>query len=112
MIEKEDYNDYCYMSDQTSTGRQVSFDEHYKGQYALAQARNGKFAEGLETAKNYVAEKGYTKFNPFSVIIAELGNTLSKEQLDEIKTQILTYLGGEKDAVIQADVDAIEQLLA
>ncbi len=111
LIEREDYANFCYMNDQMDTSRQVSFDEHYKGQYVIALIRNGKFNSAVKVASDYVAENGYTAYNPFSVMIAEFGNTFSSEQLIEIKTQILTYIGGGSDAYIQADVNAIDELL-
>jgi hypothetical protein len=111
LLDRKDYVNYCYMNDQLNQDRQVSFDEHYKGQYALALVRNNKFNEGLAVANSYVLANGYTAFNPYSVIIVELGSVLNVDQLNEIKTQISTYLGGEQDALIQTDVDAIEQLI-
>ena len=111
MIEKDEYSSYCQAQDSINNGGKVSQDEYYKGKYALSLVRNEKFDVAVSVAKDYVLENGYTDYNPFSVIIAELGMALTDAQLNTIKTEILNYKSSNQDAAISADLTAIEQLL-
>lgn len=111
IIEHSDYAQYCNQNDQNDNNNVVSTNELYYGKYALALIRNGKFSNAISIANKFVSENGYTKYNPFSTIILELGNELESTKLNKIKTEITQYLGGEYENYVQADIDAIQQIL-
>ena len=111
MCNRVDYAEYCNVSDSNIGGAQVSLDEFYRGKYAVALVKNGKFEIAINVAKGYASEKGYTNFNPFSVIIAELGRQLTAEQLGTLRTEINAYVNGAQGTIAQEDIMQIEQLL-
>ena len=111
LIEHPDFDNYCERKDDVNQGSTVSANEFYYGKYAVALVRNDKFEIAINTAKAFVAEYGYTGYNPFSVIISELGITLDNVELEKIKTEIIKYNNGGTDNLVATDIARVEQLL-
>lgn len=111
MIERTDYSNFCQEQDLLVVDGQVSTDEFYKGKYAVSLVRNDKFSMAVEVANEFVADNGYTDYNPFSVVIVELGKTLSDEQLSVLKCEISEHINGQYANVALKDINAIKQLL-
>ncbi|MBQ8426449.1 MAG: hypothetical protein IJX16_01670 [Clostridia bacterium] len=111
LIEHPDYATYCQMKDGVNQGSTVTANEFYISKYAVALVRNDKFITAIDTAKDFVDDYGYTAYNPFSVIISELGLTLDIDKLEEIEERISEYLNSANGDVVATDIARIKQLL-
>ncbi len=83
----------------------LSNKQFYYGKYAVALVKNDKFSYALAHADNFVKANGYTAYNPYSVILVELGGELNGDQLESIKESINNY------AEASSDLEYIDALL-
>ena len=91
LLNRSDYKSYCTTKDNENESLEIKTNEYYSGAYALALVRVGRFNDAVNFAYDFVRNNTYTAYNPFSTIIAELGETLSLEQLEKIKTKVLGF---------------------
>lgn len=110
MIESSDFESYCQAENARSSGLKITLDEFYKGKYAVALVRNDKFDLAMDFANDCVSN-GYKKNNPFSLIISEFGQSFTKEQLENLRTEISAYVDGENGNMASADISVINQLI-
>ncbi len=114
MIEHEDYAEYCKSKDKDAPKGSITTNEFYFGKYVVSLAKNDNITMAVSKANEFVLNNGYTDYNPFSVMISELGNELGVEKLNLIKKEILEYkeyLGGVRISALEADIDLIEQII-
>ena len=83
MIEREDFSTFCSEQDATSNSK-ITTKEYYYGDYAVILIKNGKFNEAVNLSSSFVSASGYTEYNPYSVIISQVGETLTKENLNAL----------------------------
>ena len=90
-----DFDDFCA---QNQNG--FSQKEYYYGNYALVLAKKGKFSVALSVSTIYVNECGYTKYNPYRVLILDY-NGATTEQLNQILDKLTALTGSISDTTQQ-----------
>lgn len=111
LVLHDDFESYCDLQD---AGQETSLSakEYYSGQYAVILCKNAKVSEALDFAKGFVTENGYTDYNPYSVVLTEVGASLGEENLGKIKADISTLeLSGEQASYRDGDLSVIDGLL-
>lgn len=113
MIGREDFNNFCVEQDANSDS-DITTKEYYHGNYAVILVKNGKFSEAVNVANDFVRANGYTEYNPYSVMISQVGSTLTKANISTLKSKVRNHkysLSGEAEARAQADLLKIEELI-
>ena len=108
LLNHTDYKSYCTLKDSESENAEVKTNEYYSGAYAIALVRVGKFNDAISFAYDFVSKNTYTAYNPFSALIAELGESLSLEQLEKLKNKVSGF--SYKDTA-KADLREINRLI-
>ena len=113
LILHADFDEFCNAQDEKSDSK-INTAEYYYGKYATLLVKNGKMANALTVCKMYVEDYFYTDYNPFKVILFELGSTLKKQDLELMKASIedllpSLFLTFKDDAM--NDIERIEQLI-
>ncbi len=93
LVNHADYESFCDLGSNGS----VTTEEYYTGNFALVLAENGKFNEALDVAKNYVLDNGYTKNNPFRILVVNF--SMTSEQKIIIKSKITSCTQNVTDTV-------------
>lgn len=75
--------------------KRLSEKEYYYTKYLLATINSNQMAEGLKKAKSFVLEEGYSKGNPFRVVVYQKYSSLSEED----KTLFKNTLNAVRDAL-------------
>ena len=111
LVLHDDFESYCAFQD-SAQNASLSTKEYYSGQYAVILCRNAKVSEALNFAKNFVTENGYTTFNPYSVMLTEVGASLGQDNLGKIRADISALeLSNEQAADRDGDIAVIDGLL-
>lgn len=113
LIMHADFDEFCKTQDEKGDSK-INTAEYYYGKYATLLARNGKMGNALTVCKMYVEDYFYTDYNPYKVILFELGSILSKQDLELMKTSIeelLPSLFSSFKTDAMNDIDSIDQLI-
>ncbi len=109
MLNRTDYKDYCTALDKANEFSAIKTNELYCGKYALALVRIDKFDDALDFSFDFIGDNSYSSYNPFSVIIAELGESLTLEQLEKLESSISRY---SYNTTAKSDLSEINRLIA
>jgi hypothetical protein len=117
MISLDNFEEYCEKLDKKGNSS-LSSSKVFQGKYAVSLVRNNKFDKAVDFAHDFAVRHGggtdidgYVKGNPFSAIIAEVGEELTDEQLSKLETAISQYLGGIHSDIVELDIENIKQLI-
>lgn len=109
MINRADYSDYCVSVDNSNELSKIKTKEYYAGKYATSLVRTNNFSQALTFAEDFIKKNTYSDYNPYGVIVAEIGESLTLEQLSQLKIKVSTY--SYKD-VAKADLSEIDRLIS
>ncbi len=101
LVTDQSFDEFCANAE----GGELSNKQFYLGKYATVLVKNSKLDKALELAKEFVNENGYTSYNPYTVLLIELGESFSADELNAIKENIKGY--GEASS----DIAYIDELL-
>jgi hypothetical protein len=85
LVTDEWFESFCTLQD-GGEATLISTSEYYLGRYAVALVENGKGDEALEFCYSYVRDNGYTKNNPYRILVSDTGD--DKEFLATVKASL------------------------
>lgn len=111
MIESAGFDEYCKAQD-LKGGGVVSSKEYYTGLYAVILIDNGDVDGAIVVANEFVKENGYTKNNPYRLVIAEFSDNTAvlSEWKNAIAFETLS-LSGDALTIALGDLNDIKILL-
>jgi tetratricopeptide (TPR) repeat protein len=112
LLSREDFKEYCEKKDANKPT--LTTKEYYYGNYVIVLIQNGRFDKAVEVADKFVDEEKYTKNNPFRVILSELSENLTDENLNVLKSKLNyeTYLqSGDYKTLVQSDLKEVKQMI-
>lgn len=113
IIEREDFEEYCEEQDKSKPT--IKTKDYYYGNYVLVLSENGRFEKALEVCNEVAHGSGkYTKDNPYRIILSELSEELSLDNLETLKEKLVrekSYQTKDGLELIKSDIKELEQII-
>ncbi|MCQ2387076.1 MAG: hypothetical protein MJ066_01340 [Clostridia bacterium] len=85
LLSCENYVSFCQEKDKNSRG--ITAKEFFDGKYVVSIYYESGIENALEKATLIIGED-YTEYNPFYILISEIGDNISKEESEKIRNSI------------------------
>ena len=112
MINSDGFVDFCLAQDKG--GEDMACGEYLTSKYVCAIYECGQKGLSIIVAKDMVEEYGYTSYNPFYTLTVRYGESMTDDELNELKTainEVKVGLTGSQLETAENDLLYIEELL-